>query len=157
MKTVLICGCLWGGFWTQFAVSVPFNMPSIHVLSGGRWYDPDIMFYRPSGGPLPFSIAGNFLLISVFGSLFAVVVAWLWTKEAGAKWRMRFAVWLFSAILVIWSVSGMLGEEAAWTAAENDRVEFREWLTRYPTDTYAKKRIEEIDRLLKLKPPSNHD
>ena len=73
MHVSLICTCLWSLFWLQFVIGVPFNMPVIHTLVGEGWFRPDVTFYIPCDGPLPFSIAGNFVLISLIASGLALL------------------------------------------------------------------------------------
>lgn len=122
MQVTLICYSLWAGFWFQFVIGVCYNLPSIHTLSGGNWYAPDLDFYLVTPESFPFSIVGNFLFYSVIGSALALFFAWIFTKGVSGKWRLRFVVVLFVTIIIGWSGAAFLAEEAAWNEGLKKRI-----------------------------------
>ena len=130
LHTVLICTTLWSGFWVQFLAGMPFNLPAIHTLSGGAWFAPQIGCYLPSPGPLPDSIAGNFLLVSVLGAAVAMVGGWHFTRRVAGRWRMRLAVLAFASLLVGWAMATAAAEPEAWRALEQERKSLQQQLDR---------------------------
>lgn len=122
MQVTFICYGLWAGFWFQFVIGVLYNMPGLYTLSGGMWYAPDYEFYVKAHGSYPFSVAGNFVLYSAFGSALAIFFAWMHTRGVAAKWRLRFAVAIFVTITLGWSIAAYRAEEAAWTVGLDQRI-----------------------------------
>ncbi len=126
MLTVLICTTLWGGFWFQFVISILYNIPALHTLSGGNWYDPSLEFYMYQAGPFPCSLAWVFGGLSMFAASIALVGAWVFTIGIDGKWRMRFTVTLFSILIVGWSLAGVTAEDASLRGLEKDIAVARE-------------------------------
>jgi len=152
---ILICGTLYAGFWIQFVTGILYNLPALYTLSGGKWPYPDLNFYLKPPGSYPFSVAGNFLFYSSFGSALALLFGWFFTRVAAGKWRLRFAVLVFVTILMGWSGAAYMGVRAAWNegleaeivTTKNDwrrasRRNEDEWLLKY-----YRLRLEELEAL----------
>lgn len=122
LAVAIICGTLYAGFWLQFVVGMLYNHPAIHALSGGNWYPPPIEFYQKEHGTFPFSMAGNFLFYSGFGSALALFFGFLCSRGVERKKRLRFAVCLFVVLIMGWSIAAYQGEEAAWTDGLEVRI-----------------------------------
>jgi hypothetical protein len=132
LHTVLICTTLWGGFWIQFVAGYMFNLPAIHALSGGYWFAPLAGCYLPSQGPLPGSIAANFLLLSVLGAVVAMIGAWHFTRRVAGRWRMRLAVLAFATLLVGWACATKAAEDAAWRLLKQEQAALQRKLEQIP-------------------------
>lgn len=130
MNTIVTCGTLWGGFWFQFVTGFMYNCPAIHTLSRGNWSAPLVGFYLPVHSPLPISLAECFAWLSVFGSMLALGGVWHWTRGVRGRWRMRMLVTGFAGFLSLWSLAALAGEDAAWQALEDRRVEIQRELQR---------------------------
>lgn len=122
MQVTFICYVLLLGFHFQFVVGIIYNMPGLYTLSGGMWFAPDFEFYVKTPGSYPFSVAGNFVFYSAFGSALALFFGWFFTHGVAAKWRLRFAVALFITITLGWSIAAYRAEEAAWTVGLDQRI-----------------------------------
>ena len=122
MMITFVCYSLLLGFWFQFVVGILYNIPALHTLSAGTWYAPDYEFYLKRPGSIPFSVAGNFVFYSAFGSALAIFFAWMHTRGVAAKWRLRFAVAMFGTITLGWSIAAYRAEESAWTVGLGRRI-----------------------------------
>ena len=160
MRVVMVCYSLWVGFWFQFVMSVPYNMPAIYTLSRGCWYAPEIWFYLKTPGSFPFSIAGNFLFYSCIGSTVALVFGWLFTMGVSGKWRLRFVIILFIVIILGWSFSAFKAEEAAWNQGLAGKITEARLLMRVATEQGAeeselrhyRKAVEDLEALEEQNP-----
>ncbi len=122
MWIVLICITLWGLFWFQFVISILYNLPGLYTLTGGNWYPPPIEFYQENSGPFPWSLAETFVFISVFAASLGLVGSHLRTHGVDRKWRMRFAVLIFSTVLCGWSIACLRAESGVAKGLEH-RIE----------------------------------
>jgi len=114
LHTILICGCLWAGFWVQFLIGWTENQPALHTLTGGKWYDPGAGLFMVSSRASPFSIAQSIFFLSAFGSLMAMVGGGFYTWGLIGRWRMRIAICLFAFLTTSWSWATLAAEQAAW-------------------------------------------
>ncbi len=140
MWSVLICTTLWGLFWFQFVISILYNLPGLYTLSGGIWYPPPIEFYQENSGPFPWSLAGTFVFISVFAASLGLVGACLRTHGVEGKWRMRFAVLIFSTILCGWSIACLRAESGVAKGLEK-RIERARELWKWAASDGEEERI----------------
>lgn len=62
----------------------------------------------------------------MFAASIALVGAWVFTIGIDGKWRMRFAVTLFSILIVGWSLAGVTAEDASLRGLEKDIAVARE-------------------------------
>jgi hypothetical protein len=123
LQVTFICYALLLGFWFQFVTGILYDIPALHTLSGGLWYAPSYEFYLKAPGCFPFSIAGNFVFYSAFGSALAAFFGCMFTRGVVGKWRLRFAVALFITITLGWSIAAYRAEEAAWTVGIDQRID----------------------------------
>jgi len=161
LRTVLICYCLWAGFWLQFLTSFVFDLPRLHVLSGGQWFlqmapyryphELDYLVVADPEKALPFSIAHNFIIASTFGVAMAWLGGWLGTRGVPGKWRMRFVILVFSILTLGYAWLALPAESIAW----RDLKAHREYLWQdslmenepWRMD-FLRRRIDEIDDML---------
>lgn len=150
-----ICLSLYAGFWVQYLCQMLYGMPSLYVLSGGRWFPPYVGYYLPCGSGLPCSLADGFMLLSLSGSLLALGSGWWFTRGARGKWRMRGAIAFFALMLSGWSVAGRLGEASAWAYLEDQKRQLIREIDQADADPdYLEARLRWVDEQLELKPLS---
>jgi hypothetical protein len=159
MGVVANCAVLWGLFWFQFVVGMMYGQPALYTLSGGSWHAPAFHFYLENYGPLAWSLADMFLVLSVFASVVGLSLSWICTCVVAGKWRLRMVALLFSMIVCGWSFAALMAEDGVWVGVERDLARARdEW--RHAADfgedewslRFYREQVENLEKLLELKP-----
>lgn len=163
MAVVANCAVLWGLFWFQFVIGMMYGQPALYTLSGGKWYAPAFHFYLKNYGPIPWSLAGTFVTLSVFASVVGLCLSWISTRGVAGKWRLRMVVVLFSTIVCGWSIAALRAEDGVRVGMERDLAKAREeWWRAVDsggdewTLRFYREQVERLEKLLETK-PNLHD